>query len=92
MNEQHKQTIREALEYRKERTERFIDTMSRHGVANNEYRERIAAIDAALAALDEPEWTPLPQSLEYDVITYIMRHNQLPSDDEYAICRRPPRA
>jgi len=56
--EQHKQVIREALEYRKEQTEKFVAMMAAYGVASKEHLDRIAAIDTPLAALDAP---PKPQ-------------------------------
>lgn len=68
MLSEHKQTCREALEFQKETLERRAATVERHGVSGKTYRMHINAIDAALAALDEP---PLPADVR-EAIAYII--------------------
>jgi len=66
MNEQHKQTCREALEYMLRAVRMQYVWTDKQLIVPNDKQQRLAAaqlaIDkcvAALAALDEPEWTPL---------------------------------
>lgn len=51
-------TMREALEYHKAQTEKFVATVGRYGLASSEHANRIAAIDAALAWLNAQSPTP----------------------------------
>jgi hypothetical protein len=81
--------IERSIAYDKAALERVEMILIRYKMKDirNDYEAKLAELTAENAALRQRvQWEPVPQSLEYDLITYAIKNGEI--EQGYRICRR----